>query len=140
MYLKEFYNKKVNDYKQTNTVDSYSKLLSILLLSEINRFNNPRCSNITFYSRNKEIINEKINKIERDFNITDEDYLNYFNSIGVGVRDIDKAKIKYIYEESIIVLQWALIFCKESPEDAFEFCYDEEVKNMNLRRYRYEDH
>lgn len=141
MYLRDFYTKKLTDYKQTNNVDSYSKLLSILLLNEINRFNNPRCSSQAFYTRYKNVINEKINKIEQDFNITDEDYLKYFNSIGVEVRDINKAKIKYIYEESIIVLQWAMIFCNDStPEDAFEFCYDEEVKNMNLRRFRYEDY
>ena len=140
MYLKEFYNKKLNDYKSTGIVDNYAKLLSILLLSEINRYKNYKCNNISFYGKYKEEIDEKIKKLEKDFNITDQDYINYMNSLGIEVYNVDKAKIKFIYEESIIVLQWALLYCKDtSPEDAYEFCYDDDIKNLNLRRYRYEE-
>ena len=94
---------EVNDYKNNGVVDNYAKLLSILLLSEINRYKNYRCNNIKFYGKYKNEIDETINRLEKDFNITDEDYINYLNNQGIEVYNVDKAKIKFIYEENFIV-------------------------------------
>lgn len=90
MTLIELYNLKLNEYKETGVRERPWKLLAMLLLSEINKYEPARNSRGEFYKKYKDEIDKKIAKVERDFNFTYEDIVEYIERIVANPNDFYK--------------------------------------------------
>lgn len=77
MTLIELYNLKLNEYKETGLRERPWKLLAMLLLSEKDKYEPLINSQEKFYKKYKKEIDKKISKVERDFNFTHEDIVEY---------------------------------------------------------------
>ena len=98
MTLIELYNFKLNEYKETGLRERPWKLLAMLLLSEKDKFEPLKSSQGEFYKKYKEEIDKKIAKVERDFNFTHKDIVEYIEETVIcdNPTSVDK-NIKKVY-------------------------------------------
>lgn len=124
MTLLELYNLKLNEYKKTGVRERPWKLLAMLLLSEKDKFEPLRTSQGEFYKRYKEEIDKKISRVEKDFNFTHEDMVEYIEKM-VVCDNFEEQKIWFVFEEGIGVLEWGLMYMKDkSAEEIYSEYYD----------------
>ena len=134
MTLLELYNLKLNEYKKTGLREKPWKLLAMLLLSEKDKFEPLRETRGDFYKKYKEQIDEKIKKVERDFNFVYQDIVDYIERTHV-CDDYEKQRIWYVFEDGFGVLNWALLYRKEKTgEEIYAEYYksDDLIRSYNI--------
>ena len=83
MTLLELYNLKLNEYKETGVRERPWKLLAMLLLTRKDEFEPLNTSAGEFYERYKKEIDKEIIRVEKDFNFTHEDLVEYIEKMVV---------------------------------------------------------
>lgn len=129
MTLIELYNLKLNEYKETGVRERPWKLLAMLLLSEINKYEPARNSRGEFYKKYKDEIDKKIAKVERDFNFTYEDIVEYIERIVANPNDFYKIICDELTaEERVFILkQLENKCCMNCTNGSCRVEYDEKV-------------
>jgi len=125
--LQEIYDEYLEKYKQTGEKTYPDKLLALLLLQEKEKYNPEHLVNGDFYKKYQQQIDDKINKVITDFNITNEDIKNYVEEKGIyySEKKHDYLKIWFVFAPGfttvISVQRWNPSY---SPEEAYEKCYN----------------
>lgn len=134
MNLNELYNLKLETYKKTGIKEHPSKLLALLLLPEMDKYEPLNCAEGLFYRTYKKEIDEKINKVENDFNITKEEIISYIEEIFVSEeKHYNDDKIWFVFSEGFGALHWGLMYGKNNtPEQTYiEYFDDIELLERN---------
>lgn len=128
MTLLELYELKLLKYNKTKERDNPSKLLAMLLLSEMDKYEPLDISQEKFYNTYKKDIDKQISKVEKDFNFTYEDIISYIEKLTI-YNDYVKQSIWYVFADGFRVLHWALLYRKEEvPEEIYcEYFSDNEL-------------
>lgn len=134
MTLLELYNLKLHEYKTTSVRERPWKLLAILLLAEIDKYESFGISQGDFYEKYKTQIDEKITKIEKDFKFTKEDIIKYIEELKI-CSDYESDKLWFIFGEGLNSLTWGLQYKKEkTPEELYSEYFESNdlSKHYNL--------
>lgn len=113
MTLRELYNLKLYEYRETGLRDKPEKLLAMLMLPEMNKYEALQVSEGEFYKKYQKEIDAKIAKVERDFNFT-------------------KEKIWFVFCEGFGAMQWGIMYHKDAtPEEIFsQYFEDDQLKKQ----------
>lgn len=129
MNLMELYNKKLIEYKETGVREQPDKLLAMLLLPEKDNYEGLKTSEGKFYNYYKKQIDEKILKVTTDFQITDDDIVNYIEGKGLLCNDLENDKIWFVFAPGFGAMHWALMYHPDmSPEEIYNAVYDNELE------------
>jgi len=125
MTLIELYNLKIDEYKKTGLREKPWKLLAMLLLSHKTIFIEHRNLG-EFYKNNKVYINQYIDKVEKDFNLVQEDIIEYIEKEKkVICKSYEKQRIWDLYVNGFEILNWSLTYKNDStPEEIYSLWYD----------------
>jgi len=127
MTLLELYNLKLNEFKETGLKERPWKLLAMLLLSEKDKYEPIINSNIELYKE----VNKKIAKIEKDFNLTNEDYDKFVGYIE-DIDDIREQNILDIFNAGIYALKYGISHMKENTaEEIYSEYFDTDILKKN---------
>ena len=99
MTLNELYNVKLMEYKKLGVKDEPYKLLSMLLLPRKAEFEPLMVSEGKFYEKYKKNIDSMIEKVIKDFDITDEEIIWHVEKKGVLCNNFEHDKIWYVFGE-----------------------------------------
>lgn len=127
MTLLELYNLKLNEFKETGLKERPWKLLAMLLLSEKDKYEPIINSNIELYKE----VNKKIAKIEKDFNLTNEDYDKFVGYIE-DIDDIREQNILDIFNAGIYALKYGISHMKKNTaEEIYSEYFDTDILKKN---------
>lgn len=82
--LKEQYNQYKKEYEETGKYPHPSKLLALLLLQERDKYKASIWDSVEFYEHHKDLINKKIDKVIKDFSITNVELYNYVKDLSLS--------------------------------------------------------
>lgn len=130
MTLKELYNLRLHEYKETGFRDEPYRLLAMLLLSEKDKFKPVNNSEGVFYKTYKKAIDDKISKVENDFDFTEEDIWTYLEKTGY-TDDYESDKIWFVFSSGFSALHWGITY---HPNRTGEEIYSEYFTNNDLQK------
>ena len=131
MTLIELYNLKLNEYKETGVRERPWKLLAMLLLSEKDKYEPLRNAQGEFYKKYKTQIDEKIKKVERDFNFVYDDIVKYIEET-VVCDNYEEQRIWFVFAEGFGALNWGLLYQQEKTSEEI---YSQYFDNDDLKKY-----
>jgi hypothetical protein len=139
MNLKKLYNLKLVDYKLNGVRDSPDKLLAMLLLPQKDNFLPLMVSSGEFYNKYKKEIDVKIERVIRDFEITNAEIVTYIEDKGVMCQNFEHDKIWFVFCEGFDTMHWGLMYRKnKSPEQIYAEAYgSDELDDINELSIRY---
>lgn len=82
--LQKKYEQYQEEYKRTGEHPHPSKLLALLLFQEIGKYDYTIWDSVEFYERHKELINQKIDNVIKDFSITNTELHNYVKDLSLS--------------------------------------------------------
>ena len=109
MTLKELYNLKLKEYKETGVREEPDKLLAMLLLPIKEDFESLEVEEGSFYRYYQEVIDENIGKIENDFELT-RDYIIEKIEENVLCTDYEHDKIWHVFNGGFGIVHWAVMY------------------------------
>ena len=119
MTLKELYNLKLYEYKETGIREKPEKLLAMLILPEKDKYEALKVSEGRFYKKYQKEIDSKIAKVENDFNFTKE-YMIGFIEKKVISYDYNIEKVWHVFYEGFGALHWGIMYHNDlTPEEIF---------------------
>ena len=125
--LEDIYNEYLEKYQKTASRPYPDKLLALLLLQEKDNYEPEHLSNGSFYKKYKKEIDEKINKVIIDFNITKEDIINYIEQRGIcySEEEYEYLKTWFVFASGFTTVigtqRWHPSY---TPEEAYEKSYN----------------
>lgn len=125
--LKEIYNEYLIKYKNTGIKPYPDKLLALLLLQEKDNFEPLMTSEGNFYNVYKKEINEKIEQVISDFNLTKEDIIRFIEEKGLLYQEenYEHDKIWLVFASGFGVMHWSIMYHPSyTPEKAYDMCYN----------------
>lgn len=131
MTLLELYKLKLDEYKNTGLRERPWKLLAMLLLSEKDKFNPLENSQGEFYKKYKTQIDIQIDKVERDFNFTFEDIVEYIEKT-VVCDNFEEQRIWFVFADGFEALNWGLRYKEDKTAEEI---YAEYYDNDDLKKY-----
>ena len=134
MNLTELYNLKLEIYKETGIKEHPSKLLAMLLLPEMDKYEPLNSGEGLFYRIYKKEIDKKINKVENDFNITKAEIISYIEETIISEeKNYNDDKIWFVFNEGFGAMHWGLMYRKNNtPEQTYiEYFDDIELLEIN---------
>lgn len=142
MTLNELYNVKLMEYKKYGVKDEPDKLLSLLLLPKKDEFEPLRVAEGAFYEVYKKEIDSMIEKVIKDFDITDEEIIWHVEKKGVLCNNFEKDKIWFVFCWGFGLMHWSIMYHKEkTPEEVYieeygvsELTSDENLENVKILR------
>lgn len=136
MTLRELYNLKLYEYRETGLRDKPGKLLAMLILPEKDNYEALKVSEGEFYEKYQKEIDTKIAKVENDFNFTKDDIINFIEET-VICDDYDRQKVWFVFCEGFGAMHWGIMYHKDStPEDIFSQYFDD---NQLKKQYNIEE-
>ena len=117
--LNKQYEEHLKEFNKTGNHPHPSELLALLLLPEKDKYR-PIGSNGEFYQYYKKQINEKIEQIVADFNLTKEEIINYIEKTGIAYDEDNYQihKIWFVFCYGFVALQWGIMYHPDwSPEN-----------------------
>ena len=132
MNLTQLYKLKLYEYKETGLRERPEKLLAMLMLPEKDKYTVINLSLGDFYQMHQKEIDEKIKKIENDFNFTKEDITKIIENKAVCY-NYEKQKIWFAYCDGFRVVYQSNISRKNNnPEEIYSgYFYDNQLKEQN---------
>lgn len=125
MTLNELYKEKLKDYKETGKREQPDKLLAMLLLPERDYYEPLMVAEGVFYQSYQKEIDEKIDKVIQDFDITTNEIVQMVESKGVLCENFEHNKIWFVFAKGFGAMHWGLMYHKEmSPEEIYEECFE----------------
>lgn len=129
MTLEKLYAKKVEDYKTNGIKEQPDKLLAMLLLPERDYYRPLMVAEGEFYRIYQKEIDEKIEKVIQDFNITKEELVQIVEDKGVLCDNFEHDKIWFVFAEGFGSMHWGLMYHQEmSPEQIYTECFGQVEK------------
>ena len=123
--LNVLYHACLNNYIVTGKREHPSHLLAMLLLPEKDKFEPLRVSEGNFYEYYKEQIDNKINQIMKDFQMYEEDIIEYVEEKGVCCDDYENDKIWFVFAEGFGVLHGEIMYRpNQTPEEMYFRCFE----------------
>lgn len=153
--LGSIYNNYLRNYKRTGNKPYPDKLLALLILPEKDNYEPLMTSEGKFYEAYKKEIDEKIEQVIKDFNLTKEDIINFIEQKGIYSKeeDYEEDKIWFVFAEGFGTMHWSLMYHPEyTPEQVYLECYDTfhkqssknisqlKVKKLTKHQKRLENH
>lgn len=134
MTLKELYNYKLALYKQEGIREELDRLLALLLLSEKDNYEPLKVAEGVFYEKYKNEIDEKIKKVETDFELTKEDIIKYIEAEGMIVSNYEDNKIWYVFAEGFGSMHWGNMYRKDSTAEEIysEYFHSNELLTLEM--------
>lgn len=127
--LLDLYDLKLEEFKSTGSRDKPEKLLALLLLPDMDKYESLMVEEEKFYKEYKVQIDKKISKVEQDFEITEEDIIHYIEENGVCCDDFEQDKIWFVFCEGFGSMHWALMYHPEmKPEEVYETWFEEKIE------------
>lgn len=119
--LINLYNKYLEEFNKTGEREHPSRLLALLLLNEKENYEPLLIDEGGFYKKYKTQIDNKIEKIVRDFKITKNDIIKYIQQTVISLeQDFEKDKIWFVFAEGFGCMHWGNMYHKEDkPEDIY---------------------
>lgn len=118
--LEEQYNYHLNQFKKNKINPHPAELLALLLLPNKDNYLSLTGNLSDFYNYYKNEINEKINQVMNDFDLTKEDIIEYTTILEFNEEeqfDYDKNSILHVFANGFRVVQWGVMFHPNwSPE------------------------
>lgn len=130
MKLLELYNLKLNEYKKTGFKDKPSKLLALLLLATKDEYVPLKDSIGIFYKIHKSKIDSKLFQVEKDFNFSKEEIMEYIEKVE-ACDDYENQKIWIAFEDGISALQWGLLYRQDKTGEEI---YSEYFESNELKK------
>lgn len=133
MKLNEIYNLKLLNYKKYSKREQMDKLLAMLLLPERDNFKPLKVTEGEFYQKYKTEIDEKIQKVISDFEITDEEIIKQIEDKGVSCDNFEDDKIWFVFCEGFGAMHWGLMYHPEkSPEEIYNYVFGLDLNDLSL--------
>ena len=110
--LQEKYKFYKKIFEKTGKHPELDELLTLLLLPEKDKFEPVSIMIKEFYKHHKEQINQKIEQVMTDFNVTDAEILASTEIYAYkpnGEVDLEETKLWYVFADGIGTVQWATI-------------------------------
>lgn len=124
MTLKELYQLKIYEYKNYGYKERPHKLLAMLLLDKLDKFEPLNKSQGEFYKKYKKIIDEAIKKVETDFNFTKKEMIEIIEET-VICDNYKEDKVWYVFSDGFSVINWCLRCRKDkTPEEIYSEYYE----------------
>lgn len=141
MTVEGLYNLKLLDYRINGYRDQPDRLLALLILPEKDQYEPLMVCEGEFYKTYKDKIDQKIAKVEKDFEITHDDIVACVEAKGLCCENFDHDRIWYVYHEGFGSMHWAIMYHPElTAEEIYEECFDEPSKYKNSEvAQRYQD-
>ena len=135
--LKELYKQYLDNFKENGIHPHPSELLALLLLPDKDRYLSLTGNSRDFYNYYKEEIDEKINQVIKDFDLEEEDIIDYItNGVICNEENYEEYKIWFVFANGFNVLQWGIMFHPDwSPErmhNAFSYYWGRNPISDNL--------
>lgn len=148
--LQEIYDEYLLKHRETGVKPFPDKLLALLLLQEKDKYEPEGLVNGKFYQKYKKEIDEKIEKVMLDFDLSKEDIIQLVEERGIycSLENYDYCKIWFVFCEGFIcVIGTQRYNPSQTPEKAYDYCYNYfygqyRKKNTNNRKrtlMRYEE-
>ena len=125
--LQEIYNEYLEKHKQTGVKPYPDKLLALLLLQEKDKYKGLKVSEGKFYEFYKNQIDEKIDKVITDFNLTKQDIIGFIEQKGSYYEEenYEHDKIWHVFAEGFGTMHWSRMYHPSyTPEEVYEKCYN----------------
>lgn len=125
--LQKIYNDYLTNYKRTGIKPYPDKLLALLILPEKDNYEPLMTSEGKFYDAYKKEIDEKIEQVINDFNLTKEDIIRFIEQKDICYveEDYEEDKIWFVFAEGFGAMHWSLMYHPEyTPEQVYLECYD----------------
>lgn len=131
--LIDVYNLALENYQSMGVRLEPDKLLAMLLLPRRDEFEAIKVAEGEFYKAYKEKIDEAIEQVIRDFELTEEDIIQYVEAKGVCCDNYEHDKVWFVFAEGFGSMHWGLMYHKnKTPEEIFNLCYG----SVHLERAR----
>lgn len=116
--LEELYNQYLNKFKKDGIHPHPSELLALLLLPDKDKYLSLTGNLGDFYKYYKEEIDNKINQVMKDFDLTEEDIIDYIEkNVICNKENYEEHKIWFVFANGFGVLQWGIMYHPDwSPE------------------------
>lgn len=136
--LKTLYQNYLNEFKQTGIKPYPDRLLALLLLPEKDKYEPLKVSEGEFYRFYQQEIDEKINQVINDFQITKEDIINFIEAKGIFSceENYESDKIWFVFSEGFGVMHGAIVY---RPELSPEQIYKESISCFHEERFPQQD-
>lgn len=108
--LLEIYENALKEFKESAYHPHPANLLAMLLLAEKDKFEPLRCCEGVFYKKYKHIINDKIDKVISDFNMSNEEIEAFIEVNGASTGDFEFDKIWYVFAEGFGVMHGEMMY------------------------------
>ena len=132
--LQEIYDEYLEKHKQTGVKPYPDKLLALLLLQEKDKYEPEYLVNGQFYIKYKNEIDEKIEKVITDFNLTKEDIINFIEQKGIYYKEenYEHDKIWFVFFEGFCAVistqRWHPSYTNEKAYDECYGCFHGQYK------------
>lgn len=124
MTLTDLYEEKLKDYQTNDRKEQPAKLLAMLLLPERDSYEPLMVAEGVFYREYQKKIDEKIDKVIQDFDITRDEMIQIVESKGILCEDYEHDKIWFVFAEGFGAMHWGLMYHREwTPEQVYVECF-----------------
>ena len=124
MTLTDLYEEKLMDYQTNGRKEQPAKLLAMLLLPERDSYEPLMVAEGVFYREYQKKIDEKIDKVIQDFDITRDEMIQIVESKGILCEDYEHDKIWFVFAEGFGAMHWGLMYHREwTPEQVYVECF-----------------
>lgn len=140
--LQEIYNDYLKKHQITGEKPYPDKLLALLLLQEKDTYRTITASSGKFYRDNKQRIDEKINQVINDFDLTKEDIISFIEQKGIYHEEetYERNKVWIVFEKGFGTMHWSIMYHRNyTPEQVYNVCYglfegQSKKENTNAKR------
>lgn len=140
--LQEIYDEYLEKHKKTGVKPYPDKLLALLLLQEKDKYNEEKLVNGKFYDKYKKEIDEKIEKVMNDFELTKDDIIHFVEERGLycDEENYEYCKIWLVFAAGFTCLIGTQRYNpSQTPEKAYDESYNcfygqYRKENTNTRR------
>ncbi len=122
--LLEIYQNSLNEFNKSGYHPHPANLLSMLLLSEKDRFKPLSVSEGEFYKKYKYVIDDKIAKVIADFRMSKEEIVAFIEKQGIVVDDFESDKIWFVFAQGFGVMHGEMMYRSYQTAYQMYICMD----------------
>ena len=133
--LLEMYENALEEFKQSGYHPHPANLLSMLLLTEKDKFEALRVSEGVFYKKYKSEIDRKISKVIDDFEISQQEIEAFIEAEGVLVDDFESDKIWFVFADGFGIMHGEMMYRPSQTDSQMYCCMDNKSKWYRMTEY-----
>ena len=133
--LLEMYMNALAEFKQNGYHPHPANLLSMLLLTEKDKFEALLVSEGVFYKKYKSEIDRKISMVIDDFEISKQEIEAFIEANGVFVDDFESDKIWFVFADGFGVMHGEMMYRPNQTAYQMYCCMDNKSKLYKMTEY-----